>query len=183
MEWIVLLAVVWLGAKYWRKFAAPARRASAQPHTAQRKLPPITPEMIEPRDKPLTRQDAAKAYISFYIDHFNPSNGYELELAEEHLLTHISEHIEMLETEREETRRRLKIARRILRDEENETDTVSDDDYWTAPPYRDEPISETVARRQARFAAQDKAIDALKADVRTLLVDFLNEEIKQRGLA
>lgn len=169
MEWIfvALLAIV--------AWVAIARRRVAR---NLKRLRPITADDIEPRNVPITREMAARAYAEFYDARYRATSGFEIDYAVEHLLNFISERIEVLETAREETRRRLKIAKRIQRDEKNDTETVSDDDYWSAPPFNDEPIADTVARRQARFDAQDREIDALKADVRPLLVDFLNEEVR-----
>ncbi len=182
MEWFILFVVVWLAAKYWQKFATPARHSIASTHTSHRKLPTITPEMIEPVGKPLTRQDAAKAYRNFYIDHFNPSNGYELELEVEHIQGFISDHIQALELDRDETHKRLKLAKLALHAETRDLDRADIDECY-AYTYDNEPIEETIARRQARLDEQNKAIAGLKADVRPLLVEFLNEQIRNHGRA
>jgi hypothetical protein len=145
---------------------------------SRRRLSKITVEMIEPRGKPLTRQEAVDAYVQFYIDHFDPSCGHELQSAADGLLAFISERIEEVEQEREETFKALRRAKQALRSTQNDGEPEGNDDFYLPFEGDADTIRETITRRQARLDAQDHRIADLKADVRPLLVEFINKQLE-----
>ena len=167
MEWFVVLIVAVLAMAIWKQHSSPVRRMPKA----------ITPAMITPTDRPITRFEVAEAYRNFYIAHFDPTSGAELDQAEEYLLGYISSRIAELERERDETIDRLKRARRAHQLEKIGAD--DDSAYWDALPYNEESVSETVTRRQARLDAQNQVINMHKTDARHLLADYINEQISR----
>jgi hypothetical protein len=156
----------------------PAPRPSI---SASRRITPITRDMIHPRNKLLTRQDAADAYRRFYIDHFAPSCGAEVDDAYREVLNHISCCINGLEYERDELLTRLKQARYDLHEARREMENAAagigkeDCQAWVSA------AEGTLARRQARLDAANARVESFKNDLRGFLVDFLNEKIKDHN--
>jgi hypothetical protein len=146
------------------------------------RLPVVTHDMIEPRDKALSRYDIAEAYRDFYIDHFDPPNGHEVQMAYEEVIDSYVSHIEELERERVHTHKRIKLAMRALHAEKNDIPAPENADQWDISYLHDaDTIRETIARRTARLKTQDMALAALKADARDFFVWFLNEKIRDHN--
>jgi hypothetical protein len=140
-------------------------------------LPTVTPDMIEPQGVPLSRSDAAKGYVNFYLRYL----GCE-EYAEEErnkFLDFVSSHIAYLEYEREETQQRLKKAKLALHILNGDLDRADSDECVWANTYDNEPIEETIARRQARFDRLNTEIGLYKADCRLLLTKFINQQVDE----
>lgn len=160
------------------------RRASASPASLEpvaKRLPVITRDMIQPHDKVLTRYDVAEAYRDFYIEHFAPEYGHEVEMAYEEVLNGIEYQIKAMEYERDELMPRLKQARYDLHEARRGlTKAVTDDDKAGCHA-RVAEADATLARRQARFDAADARIAAFKADLRGYFVNFLNEKIHEHN--
>lgn len=55
----------------------------------------VTRDMIEPRNKVLTRHDIAEANRDFYIAHFEPWNGHEVQMAYDEVINSYVGHIKL----------------------------------------------------------------------------------------
>lgn len=146
------------------------------------RLPVVTRDMIEPRDKVLDRYDIAEAYRDFFSAHFEPWNEYELRDAYDEVIYSYTGHIEELERDRVHTHKRIKLAIRALQAEKEGLSAPENFDQWDFSYLHDaETIRETIARRKARLEAQDAELAALKADARDFFVEFLNEKIRDHN--
>lgn len=174
MKWGTLLAkLVTAGLMAARQTTTPAAPAAA------RRLPTVTRDMIEPRNKALDRYDMAEAYRAFCIAHFHTED--ERELAEDYaeVIYSYTGHIEELERERIHTHKRIRLAMRALSANSEGIFEPKDGGEWDFSYLHDaDTIRETIARRKARLEAQDAELAALKADARDFFVEFLNEKIR-----
>jgi hypothetical protein len=181
MKWGKLLGKL-VAALLTQPRAQPAERHSMIPGVPPMagRLPVVTRDMIEPRDKVLDRYDIAEAYRDFFSAHFEPWNEYELRDAYDEVIYSYTGHIEAMERDRGELMPRLKEARYALHEVRRELAKAEGEDRadyeaWVAE------AEATLARRLARVEAADACIVALKADARDFFVWFLNEKIQEHN--
>lgn len=173
MEWLVLILLVWVAMTYGRKFFAAV--------SVSRKFPIITPDMIKPLDKPLSRQDVLSAYRELFMRHREHECTEEVDEAVSCLGAEISQHFEFADGEYsrvvEYERSNIRRCRGEIETTRASLTNAADENDATILRREISADEAEIKNSNARIDTAAKKLDDIKGDLRSFFVAYLNREI------
>lgn len=175
MEWLVLLLVaVLIAMTYGRKFSSPAQSGPSN-------FPIITPDMIEPADKPLSRQDVLSAYRKLSTRHCEHECAADIDKAVNQLSEEISQHLGFADDEYshivEYERGNIRRIRGEAEKAHESLFNAADENDATILRHEISAYEEEIRNSNARIGAAANQLDDIKGDLRGFFVAYLNREI------